>query len=198
MAAESCNVFSLKSFCIITGASKGFGKCMAVKFATLLPPTSVMLLMARSHDNLQKTKCIISKIAPDVRVRIVPVDLGEIDKTAVFEILTQTFTELDVHPGSFDQAMIVHNAASLGDVSRNMAEHNNSSSLHNFWQLNLTSLLVLNSVFLEHFTESNTKHRLVMNISSICALQPFRSWSLYCSGKSIVVGVRFFPFLFKN
>ena len=182
MAAERCNVFSLKTFCVITGASKGFGKCMAVKYAPLLPPESVMLLMARSIDGLQKTKRIIGEKAPDIRVRTFPVDLGKIDKTAVVEMLTQTFTEFDIDADSFEQAIIIHNAASLGDVTRNMAEHNDVSELQQFWQLNLTSMLVLNSVFLDYFTEANTKQRLVMNISSICALQPFRSWSLYCTG----------------
>ena len=183
MEAKGQNIFSLKSFCVITGASKGFGQCMAIQFAKKLAADSVLLLMARSIDGLEKTRHQIAENCPDVKVKIQGVDLAEQDTAAFESILQQVFKECCVSPSDYEQGIIVHNAASLGDVTKKLGEQDDVVSLGKFWQLNLTSLVALNTAFLKFFTEQNMKQRLVMNISSICALQPFRSWSLYCSGR---------------
>ena len=54
----------------------------------------------------------------------------------------------------------------------------------NYWTLNLTSTLCLTSSVLKAFPDSPGLSRTVVNISSICALQPFKGWGLYCTGKA--------------
>ncbi|XP_052247744.1 sepiapterin reductase-like [Dreissena polymorpha] len=45
--------FSKKTFCIVTGASQGYGASLAEKFASLLPANSALLLLARNAEKLK-------------------------------------------------------------------------------------------------------------------------------------------------
>ena len=100
--------------------------------------------------------------------------------------LTLVLKEQNVAPTDFEQAIIIHNAASMGDISKNLSQIGGSKEVSDYFNLNLTSFVVLNSVFLHHFPASQVKNRMVVNISSICALQPFKSWSLYCAGEKMI------------
>ena len=179
------DVFSLRTFCLITGASKGFGASIAVRFAARFPKDSVLLLMARSEDGLAKTKSLIGDQSPGIKVITVSVDLAKADSSHLDRIISSTLSELSPSTvKAFEQAVIVHNAASLGDVSKLFTEQDVDEDLHEYWALNLTSFILLNNVFLKHFPKQSVKQRVVIGISSICALQPFKSWSLYCAGKA--------------
>lgn len=68
-----------KAFCIITGASKGFGRCLAKEISALLKPGSVLLLVARSGDKLQELKEELSSHRGGLVVRCVVADLGQKD-----------------------------------------------------------------------------------------------------------------------
>lgn len=50
--------------------------------------------------------------------------------------------------------------------------------------MNLTSMLCLTSSILKAFQDCPGLSRTVVNISSICALKPFKGWALYCAGKA--------------
>ncbi len=177
------NLLSFHTFCLVTGASKGLGRCMTIRFASKLPRDSLMLLMARSSDQLLKTKALIEESTPDIKVKVVPIDLTNADAEDLEECLNKTFEQYNVRPASFEQGIIVHNAASMGDVSKRVTEIGDKEMLVSYYNLNLVSMILLNNVFLKHFNEENVKRRLVIHISSICALQPFKTWSIYCAGR---------------
>lgn len=85
-------------------------------------------------------------------------------------------------PINFSQCLIVHNHASLGNIEIPFVEHNDKKVLNDYWSLNLTSLILLNSVFFGFFTKSQVAHRYAVQISSLCAVQAFKYWGLYCGG----------------
>lgn len=58
------------------------------------------------------------------------------------------------------------------------------AEMNSYWGLNLTSMLCLTSSILKAFPDSPGLHRTVVNISSLCAVQPFKGWTLYCAGKA--------------
>lgn len=157
---------------------------MATKFAERFPAGSVIVLMARNAKGLDQTKSAAEVNNPAVRVRTVPVDLGGVDEDTLRQYLGKVVKELGVSVGDFEQACIVHNAATLGDVSKNVTQHVSTTDIRKYWDVNLTSVVALNSVFLDLFPQDEVQQRVVINISSICAIQPFRSWSLYCAGKA--------------
>jgi len=181
------DVFSLRTFCVITGASKGFGASIAVRFAARFPKDSVLLLLARSIDGLARTKSLIEAESPHIKVFTIGVDLAKADSSHLDRIISDTLSDLSSTSSTFEQATIVHNAATLGDVSKLMSEQCVDEDLHEYWALNLTSFILLNHVFLKHFPKQLFRQRVVVGISSICALQPFKSWSLYCAGRGLEV-----------
>ena len=153
------------------------------QFAGRFPAGSVLVLMARNAKGLDQTKSTIEANSPSVRVRTVPVDLGAADEDSLRQYLAKVVKELGVVAGDFEQACVVHNAASLGDVSKHVTQHISTTEMRKYWDVNLTSAVVLNAVFLGMFPSDEVRQRVVIQTSSICALQPFKSWSLYCAGR---------------
>lgn len=70
MAVE---LLSGKVFILITGASKGIGREIAIKFSELLDKDSRLLLLARDENGLKETA---GKIHNHVNVDYVSVDLS--------------------------------------------------------------------------------------------------------------------------
>jgi len=187
MEPERLNIWSLRTFCLITGSSRGLGERMAVRFAQLLPKNSVIVLAARDSKGLTTTKKNIEEVRDDINVYTWSVDLAEVTETTLEESLNTILTELRSSPVEFQQAFLVHNAASMGDVSALFTGQIDSAYLNRYWQLNLTHVIVLNSVFWKKFDICSVQQKLVINITSICAKQAFKSWSIYCSGKIIIM-----------
>uniref|UniRef100_A0A8D2QDF3 Sepiapterin reductase n=1 Tax=Zonotrichia albicollis TaxID=44394 RepID=A0A8D2QDF3_ZONAL len=56
--------------------------------------------------------------------------------------------------------------------------------INSYFSFNISSALCLTSTALRAFGARPGCSRTVVNISSLCALEPFPSWALYCSGKA--------------
>jgi len=178
------SIFQHKTFCLITGASKGLGRCMAVEFGAQFPLGSVMVLIARDAVKLEETKQMVKDVSSSIDVHCVAMDLGQQNEDNFSNLLSKLLCDMQSSAQDYDQALIVHNAASLGPVNKNFTELGNWKEVSEYFDLNLTSVVTLNSAFLRQFKTSSVSHKTVINITSICALQPFKSWSLYCAGKA--------------
>lgn len=75
-------------------------------------------------------------------------------------------------------------AGTLGDVSKSFVDLADPDEINSYWALNLTSMVCLTSSILKAFPNSPGLSRIVVNISSLCALQPYKGWTLYCAGKA--------------
>ena len=75
-------------------------------------------------------------------------------------------------------------SGSLGDVSKGFLNVTDPAEVNNYWTLNLTSMLCLTSGTLNAFPDSPGLSKMVVNISSLCALQPYKGWALYYAGKA--------------
>lgn len=69
-------------------------------------------------------------------------------------------------------------------MSKGFATLADAAEINSYWALNLTSMLCLTSSILRAFPDSPGLSRTVVNISSLCALEPFKGWTLYCAGKA--------------
>lgn len=56
--------------------------------------------------------------------------------------------------------------------------------VNSYLSFNISSALSLTAGVLEVFPRRQELRRCVVNVSSLCALQPFPSWVLYCTGKA--------------
>lgn len=73
---------------------------------------------------------------------------------------------------------------SLGDVSRYVRSFTNKAEVDSYLSCNVSSCLCLTASILQAFPQCPGRRRTVVNISSLCAVQPFSSWVLYCTGKA--------------
>lgn len=93
-----------KALVIITGASKGFGRALALSVAPRLAAGSVLILAARSDDRLQELKRDLCRGESALTVRCVAADLG--CKAGVEKVLTET---RDTDP-DIDHLLLFNNA----------------------------------------------------------------------------------------
>uniref|UniRef100_A0A8C9AA54 Sepiapterin reductase n=1 Tax=Prolemur simus TaxID=1328070 RepID=A0A8C9AA54_PROSS len=169
-----------RAVCVLTGASRGFGRALAPLLAALLSPGSVLVVSARSDEALRQLETELSAGRPGLRVVRVPADLGA---EAGLQQLLGALRELP-KPEGLQRLLLINNAGTLGDVSKGFVDLGDPTEVNKYWALNLTSTLCLTSSILKAFPERPGFIRTVVNISSLCALQPFKGWALYCAGKA--------------
>lgn len=169
-----------RTLLLVTGASRGLGRELAVKLTARLAPGSVVVLTARNETDLVRTAELIALLAPpDVRVVTLACDMASADDRDLERIVG---AGLETNP-TLEAAMIIHNMGSVGDVSRTALQHDSVAETDLYFRLNVTAVVALNGVFLRRVRE-RAAHVTVINISSLCALQPFKTMSLYCTGKA--------------
>ncbi|XP_056101093.1 sepiapterin reductase a [Rhinichthys klamathensis goyatoka] len=169
-----------KALVIITGASRGFGRALALSLAPRLAPGSVLVLSARSEDLLLELKRDLGRGDPGITVRCVVADLG--CKAGVERLIAET-RDCATDPG-IQTLLLANNAASLGDVSRRCRDFTDVCEVDSYLSLNVSSALCVTAGVLRSVPGRSGLTRVVLNVSSLCALRPFPSWVLYCSGKA--------------
>ncbi|KAJ8395594.1 hypothetical protein AAFF_G00030750 [Aldrovandia affinis] len=171
-----------RALCVITGASRGFGRCLAVQIAGLLKPKSALLLVARSGDKLRELQADLTDSdagREGLVIRCVTADLGQ--KEAVEETVRAA---KEMCPVGIDRLILINNAASLGDVSRFARSFTDPADIDSYLSFNVSSALSLTAGMMGAFPKRPGMRRCVVNISSVCAVRPYPSWVLYCTGKA--------------
>lgn len=173
-----------KSFCVVTGASRGLGKCIAEKLAPKLAPGSLLLLMARTKAALDTLKTEIQPANNNISIIVKIFDQSNLEECANKEIFTDVLKENNNSLKDFEHAMIVHNAGTAGDLTKYASEMTDRGLVESSMNNNVTGTILLNAVFLQTFLKESVDCRTVVNISSLAAIDTFPSWSLYCAGKA--------------
>ncbi|XP_071609220.1 sepiapterin reductase [Heliangelus exortis] len=166
--------------CVVTGASRGFGRSLVRLLAPKLREGSVLVLLARSEVPLTQLAAELQDTGPGLRVKCVAADLGCPEGLRrAGEVLREVLPTAPPGP-----LLLVNNAGSLGDISKSFLNLTDPEEINSYFAFNVTSALCLTSTALAAFGKHPSSSRTVVNISSLCALKPFRSWALYCSGKA--------------
>ncbi|KAM3831536.1 sepiapterin reductase [Vipera latastei] len=169
-----------RTACVVTGASRGLGRSLARLLAARLPPGSALLLVARSAGPLGQLEGELRAARPGLLVRGLPADLGSEEG---LRRAAEAGRELR-QAGPLQRLLLLNNAGSLGNVSKIFSDFTEPSEVNSYLNLNVTSALCLTASILKAFPAQPGFSRLVVNISSLCALKPFKSWALYCAGKA--------------
>lgn len=181
MCAKYSLDWNKRSVLIVTGASRGLGRCIANRFAEKLSSDCLIVLLARNRENLEETRSQILSHSPEKVVVPQVADLSELDVQNCEQML-ENAQEQSSQKSAFEQAILVHNAGTLGDVSQLSAALKSASEIRKYFEINLCSTMYITSAFLSVF--KGIESRFIINISSLCARKPFKGFSLYCTGKA--------------
>ncbi|KAK3860187.1 hypothetical protein Pcinc_033746 [Petrolisthes cinctipes] len=166
---------------LVTGASRGLGAAICEGLGPLLGPGSVLLGVARSKEGLDTTAAKVKALNSNIKVITEAVDLSTILKEDLEGILKASFDPGQSPPPT--RAVIFHNAASLENLTY-LKQMKDASKLTPYFHFNVSSVISLNAVFMDHVSHLCNGSITVVNISSLCAVEPMKSWGLYCSAKA--------------
>jgi len=175
-----------KTFCLVTGASQGIGKTIAIEFSKKVGPDSVFLLVARSASGLEETKSeILAVAAPHkpIQVMTAAVDLGKPDAKEYLSMINAALSTSGTQASDFEHSLLVHNAGSVGSVERGVTQLEDLDELRQYFGFNVFSMILLNSQFFKVFDDPGTQ-RSVVQLSSLAGIMPFKTLGLYCAGKA--------------
>ena len=189
--------FSMEShrLVLITGANRGFGlamlrTCIAQNEHTKNRLTLVVTVRESSpalddilHDSVEQPRSWALHILYDI-------DWSKQEKyrsyfSEICEALNKAQTACAVN-----EFVVIHNAGTLGDLSRPLSQMVTSTDENNvsaFYLTNVVAMQLLTAKLLHwaktmhNYTSSRT---VIVNVSSLLAVEPFPYWSLYAPVKA--------------
>lgn len=194
MSPDKTKFWNRRTYCLITGASQGIGRQIAIEFAQNVAPGSTFLLLARNIDNLNETKKLMEEVGNEINISVHSFNFYEPIGIELHKIIYQSLDMFQKNTDEFDLSLIIHNAGSLGDLSESTYDMKNIEKLNSYFMLNFFSVCILNAEFLKIFdAEKRPPNPLeivptcdicIVNITSLCATKPFASMGYYCVGKA--------------
>ncbi|XP_068617653.1 sepiapterin reductase-like [Battus philenor] len=180
MASSSCSIdLSGPTYCVVSGASQGIGRAIAVEVSKLLGPKSLMLLLARNTQELAITASLCQ--SDNVKVIYNSIDLGKASVKDMSDVLKNSIQGYNI--ADFATGLIFHNVGSLGNLAVETSRMENSDELGQYYDLNVFKVITLNTQFLKIF-ETIEDRVIIVNITSLCAIKPMSGMAFYCSGKA--------------
>ncbi|XP_076618615.1 sepiapterin reductase [Colletes latitarsis] len=175
----SIKVLSGKVFLLITGASRGIGRQIAISFGSMLEEGSHVVLLATNLNALKETA---KNIATNVSIDTVNVDLSKPTKDEFHNIIMQSLKSRT--PKQFDRIVIVHNVGSIGNISDYANDLTDVDSWRRYYDLNVFSPAILNGVIMKIFNEDTNTEKTIINITSLMAIEPKKGICCYSTGKA--------------
>jgi short-subunit dehydrogenase len=159
-----------ESSVLITGASQGIGRSIAITFAALT--RRPLLLLARNKENLEQTKSFCKKAGAEKAAVLV------CDASSEEEV-----NKLGIPEGFPEPGILVNNAGSY--LYKTLAETTDEEFRH---QMNVNLFAAVNIVkrFLPLLLEMDRAH--IINISSVGALRGLADSGAYSASKHALLG----------
>ncbi|KAJ3141020.1 hypothetical protein HDU90_007043 [Geranomyces variabilis] len=188
-----------RTLIFITGASRGFGRCLALSCVALarahpqpvdfvLTARDTQLLTTVRSQLLEKSSSSSSSSSstspPATTVITHAADFAQPDPAALDALCAGLLQAIPNPPETYSHVYLFNNAGSLGKLDRLRTQ--TAADIAPAVLLNLTAPLVLTAAFLRAFKPDapTRKAVVVVNISSLAAVQPFDCWGVYCAVKA--------------
>lgn len=159
-----------ESSVLITGASQGIGRSIAITFAA--STRRPILLLARNEQNLEQTKLLCEEAGAD------QVELLVCDATDMEEVLNLEIPENFPNPG-----IIINNAGSY--LYKTLAETSDEEFRHEM-NVNLFAAVHIIKRFLPDLRKED--RALIINICSVGALRGLKDSGAYSTSKHALLG----------
>lgn len=177
------SILKVPTFAIITGASRGIGRGIAIQLARKIHPHSLIILTARSLQGLKETADIIKRdVDEKLDARCVVADMS--DEKSITKVNKALFE--NIGPVSrFDHAILVHNAGTSGDIGKYARELSDINEIQKHYLINLTAPIALTSAFLKAFEKASARlRRTIVQLTSLSATFPQKTLHLYGMSKA--------------
>ncbi len=159
---------------LITGASSGLGRGMAIEFAKM---GRNLALCARRTERLESLRQELEQINPNITVLIKPLDVDDHD--AVFTV----FKEFKQSFGQLDRVIVNAGMGKGASIGTGYFKANKQTAITNF-----VSALAQCEAAVEIFREQNSGH--LVTISSISAVRGFRrALNVYAATKAAITSL---------
>ena len=159
---------------LITGASSGLGKGMAIEFAK---KGRNLALCARRVERLESVKQELLSINPNITVSIKSLDVNDHD--AVFQV----FKEFNQELGSLDRVIVNAGMGKGASIGTGYFHANKATAETNF-----IAAIAQCEAAVEIFRQQNSGH--LVNISSISAIRGFRrAMTVYAATKAALTSL---------
>lgn len=166
------------AYFLITGASRGIGKTMAIETSRNFRAGSVVVLLARNQSGLEDTRDKILTANPSLKVIVRSLDLSKPSIEDCDSIAVDTLA----NSGPFELAMLVHNAGTLGDITKWSTDCESYDQFQQHFEMNVFGTAILNNRLLKALPTETKK--LIVNITSKAAICPYQSYTFYCMSKA--------------
>ncbi|OZJ05565.1 hypothetical protein BZG36_01714 [Bifiguratus adelaidae] len=177
---------------VVTGANRGLGRAIVECFAKAHSSGALSLvLVGRDSAGLVQLQHSLSKWESVKPYVVGEATLDSVDKLDnVAQNISSVIEDIRDRSPPITKAVLINNAGTLGPLSKKMSEYN-TKEIHDYFNLNVVSFAALSASFVKHFRPAETddvkpiEPRLVIvNISSLLAVKPFKNWGLYAAGKA--------------
>ncbi|NOZ12443.1 MAG: SDR family NAD(P)-dependent oxidoreductase [Acidobacteria bacterium] len=159
-------------FCLLTGATRGIGRAIALELENCFGKNLCALLISRNAEKLQ---FVGNRLSGDVRLLAADLSMPGPAGRKTASLLS------DLNPADFEQLILINNAGVLPPVGETGTL--NMEELEENIRINLTAPLILSDVFL-HWAGTAPRQKLIINISSGAGRFPIVSWGAYCASKA--------------
>ena len=148
--------------------------------ANVLPKGSLFILIARNTDRLQEVSDQI-KQCDGMNAVFHMYDQSKADGSANKKLFEDCLLKAGASQKDFEQFILINNAGTLEPLEfvRDL-DQIGLDKINDYFNINLSGCITLTSSFLRMF--GSTQARVIVNISSIAAVMPMKSWLLYCMG----------------
>ncbi|KAJ3179083.1 hypothetical protein HK101_010078 [Irineochytrium annulatum] len=164
---------------IITGASRGFGRSLAVALSRWTSSSSInshFIVTGRSEPSLSETARLCNT-CPAGNFSHIIVDFSQPDLDAECD---RVIRGIQLPAAEYDAVYLINNAGSLGALKR--LRDVNAAEVREALDVNVVAPAVLTARVLRHFADARSV--FIVNVSSLAALEPFDCWGLYAAGKA--------------
>jgi len=175
---------------IITGASKGFGRSISEQLAQLSLSPTHFRLVGRDAEGLKAARDTIARgrTVETTVIEEIEVDLSDIAnlKGAADRMFAAPQSE-----HTYFKVCFLNNHGSLGPLAPiGCYEGDTLGEMSLAFNVNVASCCFLTSDLMQRcqaggeYATLGIRKVLIVNVSSLAAIQPFGSWGIYCAGKA--------------
>jgi len=175
MTASNNPFWNKKTVALITGGSQNIGRAVVQHFLNNVAQGSTVIVTSRSLARLERNLAQIKSVHSGVQVLLEQMDLANPPESEVYRQRMAQLIGTDSGT-QFEVAIVVHNAAALGDVSKRVIEMDDARELQYQFNVNVVSMAALNAAFLNSVRQVKTK--IVVNMSADTATEVLPSFGM--------------------